>query len=86
MMARTQFAQTVKAHLERTPFKPFTIEMEDGRQFVVERPESLWYGPETVLFTPTPTVLFTPTPTGILSSWIVTAVKRIVETSIVSAS
>jgi hypothetical protein len=43
MMARTQFSQAVCTHLQRTPFKPFTIEMDDGRQYLVKKPEDLNY-------------------------------------------
>jgi hypothetical protein len=43
MMTRTSFEEAIRTHLRRQPFKPFIIEFDDGRQWIVENPEALSY-------------------------------------------
>lgn len=43
MMTHTHFEQGLKNLLHRSPFQPFAIEFDDGRRWVVERPETLHY-------------------------------------------
>ena len=43
MMRRAQFEEALRSHLWRTPFKPFIIELEDGRQLVIEQKQMLSY-------------------------------------------
>jgi hypothetical protein len=43
MMASASFQQTLVPLLNRRPFQPFCIELEDGERFLVRRPGALWY-------------------------------------------
>jgi hypothetical protein len=43
MMTPRSFEDAIKLHLRRQPFKPFLIEFDDGRQWVVEKPETVSY-------------------------------------------
>jgi len=43
MMARPAFEQAMQAFLRRKPFKPFVIEFDNGEQWAVEKPETLFY-------------------------------------------
>jgi hypothetical protein len=40
-MKSTIFDQAVRGLLERKPFQPFAIELEEGGRFVVDKPEAL---------------------------------------------
>jgi hypothetical protein len=54
VMTRTSFEQAMQAFLQRKPFRPFVIEFDDGRQWVVGQPEALFYhtGDTAVYFRP----------------------------------
>ncbi len=39
MMKRHQFQEAVDAFKQRVPFRPFVVEMEDGRRIVVKDPK-----------------------------------------------
>jgi hypothetical protein len=41
MMKRAHFDEITRGFLKREPFRPFVIEYEDGRRFVVRDPKEL---------------------------------------------
>jgi hypothetical protein len=43
MMKRIEFAQAIQSRLDRKPFRPFAVELEDGQRRVVEKRESISY-------------------------------------------
>lgn len=42
-MTTTTFEKQMQALLQRKPFRPFIIELNDGEQWVVGQPEALMY-------------------------------------------
>ena len=40
-MLAENFERTLRGFTQRVPFRPFTVELINGRQFVVEHPEAL---------------------------------------------
>jgi hypothetical protein len=48
MMKRVEYEQTTHDLLRRQPFRPFVIEYDDGRRFVVDDPRRL-FGPEVFI-------------------------------------
>jgi hypothetical protein len=59
MMASADFEKALKTQLQRRPFQPFRIDLDDGRQFVVgesqalsyyEGSTALFFGPDTMDF------------------------------------
>lgn len=40
-MKRETFEKTLKGFTERVPFRPFTVELINGRQFAINHPEAL---------------------------------------------
>jgi hypothetical protein len=54
MMPRATFEETLQAHLRRQPFKPFVIEFDDGRRWIVDKREALSYytGDSALYFRP----------------------------------
>jgi len=41
MMQPKAFADTLRSFVRKTPFQPFVIEMAEGRQAVIRRPDKL---------------------------------------------
>lgn len=54
MMARPDFEQAVQTRLERKPFQPFIVELDDGDRFFVGQREAIMYrgGTTAVFFAP----------------------------------
>ena len=40
-MVSENFERILRGFAQRTPFRPFTVELVNGRQFLVEHPEAL---------------------------------------------
>ena len=38
-------AEEIRKYAKAEPFKPFAIRLEDGREFIVSRPQSIWVPP-----------------------------------------
>jgi hypothetical protein len=43
MMKRVHFEEALRSRLDRQPFQPFAIEMEDGRHFEIRKKKDLAY-------------------------------------------